>query len=172
MAIRYASITGGTLKGTDSDDLLWGRGGNDRIVGLGGDDMCYGGYGTDYLLGGAGSDHLRGAAGSDTLRGGSGADVLQGGADTDYFVFRPVDGTNIDTISDFQLGTDQLVLGGALTVDPDASFRADVNFDGETDTVLALSNSASIVLLSVGGVQDWSMTGPNVTHLSELDLLT
>lgn len=171
MAIRFPNMAGGVLRGTDSRDVLWGRDGPDTLLGFGGTDNIYGGYGDDDLIGGGGADYLRGAAGVDTIRGGSGPDLLSGGGDTDYFVFRVVDGTATDTIRDFTVGEDQLVLGGGLTVDADASFRADIDFDGRTDTVLTLSNSATIVLLGVGDDQDWSISGPNVMRLSEFDLL-
>lgn len=171
MAIRFANMAGGVLRGTDSRDILWGRDGHDTILGFGSSDNIYGGYGNDDLIGGSGSDYLRGASGEDTVRGGSGADLLSGGGDTDCFVFRVVDGTATDTIRDFTVGEDQLVLGGGMTVDSDASFRADIDFDGRTDTVLTLSNSATIVLLGVDDAQDWSVAGPNVMRLSELDLL-
>lgn len=171
MAIRFAKATGGNLHGTDSRDVLWGRGGDDRIFGYRGTDNIHGGYGDDDLHGGAGSDYLRGAAGVDRLRGGTGSDLLSGGADADYFVFRAVDGTATDTIRDFEVGVDQIVFGDGLTVDPDASFRADIDFDGRTDTVLTLSNSARILLLGVGGAWDWSVDGPDVMRPSELDPL-
>lgn len=171
MAIRFADRSGGVLRGTNSNDVLWGREGNDVIYGYDSADNIYGGWGRDDLYGGAGSDYLRGGSGSDTLRGGHGDDLLAGGANADFFVFVAAERSDIDTIRDFEVGVDQLVLGGILTVDPNRSFRADIDFDGETDTVLTLSNSATILLLGVGERLDWSMAGPNVMRLSDLDPL-
>ena len=151
MAIRFASDLGGTLTGTSSADLLWGGDGHDVIHGRAGADNIYGGYGNDTLKGESGSDYLRGAAGRDWLWGGSGADVLAGGAAADYFVFRAADGTATDTVRDFRVGEDQLVLGDGLRV--------------------TLTNSASIVLLGVAGAQDWTVAGPHVMTLPPLDLL-
>ena len=171
MAIRFADNDGSMLRGSSSKDLLWGGDGNDAILGLAGADNLYGGHGNDSLEGGSGSDYLRGAAGTDRLWGGSGADVLAGGSDTDYFIFRAADGTATDTIRDFRVGEDQLVLGDGLTVNPNASFQEDVDFDGRTDTVLTLSDSATIVLLGVAVRQNWGVAGSNVMTFDELGLL-
>ena len=170
MAIRFASDLGGTLLGTSSADLLWGGDGKDLIYGRTGADNVYGGYGNDTLLGESGSDYLRGAAGTDWLLGGSGADVLAGGSGTDYFVFRAADGTATDTVRDFRVGVDQLALGDGLRVNTNMTLRTDVDLDGRTDTILTLTNSATIVLLGVAGAQDWTVAGPNVMTLPPLDL--
>ena len=61
------------------------------------------------INGTAGRDALVGTAGDDVLNGGVGADVLTGGAGADQFVFTSVrDG--VDTITDFQPGSDRIVL--------------------------------------------------------------
>ncbi|WP_207102581.1 calcium-binding protein [Paracoccus shandongensis] len=166
MAIRFAQDAGGRLTGTNSRDLLWGGDGADRIFGLDGADYLYGGYGDDRLDGGSGSDHLRGAAGSDRLWGGSGADLLAGGSDADYFIFRAADGPSADTVRDFTVGEDRLVLGGGLRVS--ASRWKDVDGDGDTDTILTLSNSGTIVLLGVDEPTGWGVAGPNAMALSDL----
>jgi len=57
---------------------------------------------------------LKGAAGNDTLEGGLGHDKLTGGAGSDIFVFgSPLKGS-LDTITDFEAGTDQLQLDSAI----------------------------------------------------------
>ena len=57
----------------------------------------------------AGRDTLVGTAGDDSLSGGAGADTLTGGTGRDQFVYTSaVDGT--DTVTDFQTGTDLIVL--------------------------------------------------------------
>ena len=165
MAVRFAGPGGGRLDGTSGDDVLWGASGKDILYGFGGkdylyggsnDDTLYGSTGTDYLrgqggndtlYGQGGTDYLRGGAGVDHLWGGTGADVLSGGSEADYFHFLPSDGTTTDTIEDFTPGEDQLVLEGGLTVFQELG--GDVNFDGDADTVLILSNQARIVLLGV-----------------------
>lgn len=61
------------------------------------------------LNGGAGRDILVGTAGDDVLIGGPGADTLTGGGGRDQFVYTSVlDGG--DTLTDFQLGSDRIVL--------------------------------------------------------------
>lgn len=58
---------------------------------------------------------IRGNAGNDTLDGGAGNDVLYGGLGADTFVFSsPLAAMNVDTISDFLRGTDQIGLNAAI----------------------------------------------------------
>lgn len=109
------------LEGGVGDDLLFGGDGHDAIaagaghdvlVGGAGYDQMTGGRGFDYLLGGAGNDTLRGSAGNDTLEGGRGDDLLIGGSWADTFVFGEGDG--YDTISDYQVGLDRLMIDSDL----------------------------------------------------------
>ncbi|WP_156114194.1 calcium-binding protein [Myxosarcina sp. GI1] len=84
----------------NSDDVIDGLKGNDVLLGRSGDDVLRGNSGDDLLLdGGSGSDRLDGGKGNDGLFGGIGADefVLKKGAGT-------------DTIFDFQVGIDSLIL--------------------------------------------------------------
>ncbi|BAQ65487.1 cadherin domain-containing protein [Geminocystis sp. NIES-3709] len=103
----HDSITGNamedTLRGGSGNDLLDGGGGNDLLDGGGGNDLLKGDNGNDTLLGGSGNDTLVGGMGNDTLTGGSGAD---------YFRFNsPSEGIN--TITDFKVGEDSIVLQGS-----------------------------------------------------------
>jgi Ca2+-binding RTX toxin-like protein len=102
-----------TLTGTEGNDLLNGRRGNDTLTGNAGNDTLIGGNGKDFLVGNAGDDLLDGGNGTDTLRGGLGNDTLTGGNRQDIFVF--ADGEGIDTINDFELGTDKIGLTEGLT---------------------------------------------------------
>lgn len=65
------------------------------------------------LQGSAGRDTLSGTPGDDAIHGGPGADVLSGGGGADLFVFDSLrDG--VDTITDFEPGSDRIALGGVL----------------------------------------------------------
>jgi Ca2+-binding RTX toxin-like protein len=87
------------------------------------------GNGADNILdGGAGADTLLGGAGHDRLIGGAGADQLTGGADADVFVFAtgdaPLSTGALDTITDFQVGLDQIDLSGVTSPLAASAFAA------------------------------------------------
>ena len=75
-----------------------------------------GGAGNDIINGGAGNDTLQGGAGTDTLKGGTGNDTLTGGMDADYFVFDTALNalTNVDDLTDFEVGIDQIGLENSI----------------------------------------------------------
>ncbi len=79
-------------------------------------NVITGNAGDNILSGGAGNDTLNGGLGDDSLFGGAGNDTLTGGDGRDQFVFSTSlsSRTNIDTVLDFQTGTDQLVLSEAV----------------------------------------------------------
>lgn len=67
------------------------------------------------LTGNAVVNTLNGGAGNDVLNGGLGNDILTGGLGNDLFRFSSaLSGTNIDTISDFIRGTDDIALDTAI----------------------------------------------------------
>ena len=85
------------------------------ILGTAGADNITAGLGNDSISGGTGNDTLSGGAGDDTLVGGTGNDVLTGGAGADRFVFDSTLGvSNVDTIKDFLIGTDKIVLSAKV----------------------------------------------------------
>ncbi len=106
--------------GTNGDDNIVGREDASVISSGDGNDKVTGRDGNDTLNGGAGNDTLNGGAGNDLIEGGnSGNDVLVGGAGSDRFKFgspdgipnsTPFGGTNADTINDFIVGIDKIVL--------------------------------------------------------------
>jgi VCBS repeat-containing protein len=89
------------LRGTPGRDILIGLPGDDTLDGLDGDDRLFGEFGNDRLIGGGGND---------VLVGGSGRDILTGGSGSDFFVFRDTQEFG-DTITDFEIGRDQIHLG-------------------------------------------------------------
>ena len=70
-------------------------------------ERFFGMGGMDTLLGGAGDDYLSGGAGRDRLTGGSGADQFAFDAALNR-------NTNVDTITDFVSGQDQIVLDSTV----------------------------------------------------------
>jgi Ca2+-binding RTX toxin-like protein len=75
-ATRTGNQNANTLRGTSSDDVIYGLGGNDDIFGQGDDDRLYGGEGRDDIEGGGGEDYIVGGKGRDTLFGGRGDDFI------------------------------------------------------------------------------------------------
>lgn len=167
MAIKYAKIGTKDLDGTNWSDWLWGDFQDNLIRGFGGNDNLYGGYGNDRLEGGKGADILRGAADMDTLIGGAGSDVLTGGTQADDFVFSAADAKGTDTIRDFSLLEDQIVLSG-VTIS--GAFGIDTDYDGNLDaTKLVLTDgtaSSTVILLDLTGID---MT--NVGQLTDANAL-
>jgi Ca2+-binding RTX toxin-like protein len=99
---EYAGEGNDTLKSTVSVTL---NNNVEKLVLLGKADISgTGNNGDNTLVGNAGKNVLTGGSGADTLRGGKGNDILIGGADADIFMF--VKGSGVDTVKDFEDGTD------------------------------------------------------------------
>ena len=98
-----------------SGDTLIGNLGEDFIYGTIWDDRLRGSQQGDKIYGSLGDDFIRGKKGDDLLEGGPGDDKLTGNCGTDRFSYRtfraftPVD-IGIDTITDFEVGRDKIVL--------------------------------------------------------------
>ncbi|WP_185906584.1 immunoglobulin-like domain-containing protein [Teredinibacter haidensis] len=69
-------VSGVTITGSESDEILIGSDDADTIIGEAGKDALAGGAGGDTLDGGDGADLIVGGAGDDFLTGGLGADVF------------------------------------------------------------------------------------------------
>ncbi|MEG4488454.1 DUF4347 domain-containing protein [Microcoleus sp. D2_18a_B4] len=87
--------------------------GSDPLLGSSSDDTLLASSGADILNGGDGDDILYGGKGDDLLNGGLGMDTLTGGMGVDKFLLFTNSGT--DTITDFEVGKDLLVLGNGLS---------------------------------------------------------
>ncbi|HEY9802154.1 MAG TPA: tandem-95 repeat protein [Leptolyngbyaceae cyanobacterium] len=102
-----------TLQGSYANSVVDLGGGDDTFNGGVGSDNVSGGDGNDSLFGGDGNDKLDGGLGDDVLVGGKGRDLLIGGAGKDRFsVSLPVVG-NFDTINDFIITDDKIVISQA-----------------------------------------------------------
>jgi Ca2+-binding RTX toxin-like protein len=113
------------------------------------------------LLGGNGDDLLSGGAGRDLLLGGRGNDTLSGGADRDYFVIERQPGSN-DTIQDFELGLDKLVL--ADFYDPDLNSN-DEPFGNGSFSMLNMQQQGNDTLLNISGLHSVRLQNVDATQL-------
>ncbi len=119
-----------------------------------------GGSGADILTGNQTSNALKGGGGNDTLTGGLGADTLTLGSGNDT-VSDTVAGLDGDTLTDFNLSADQiLVQGVALTsaqvwyVVASGQLKIDSTGDGTADAVINVnlgSTLPQITLATVSG---------------------
>lgn len=93
-------------KGNALDNTITGNGGHNNLNGLAGNDT---------LLGKGGNDAINGGVGNDQLWGGT-VGVLSGDGSNDVFVFNTAlsTTTNVDTIGDFEVGVDQILLGHTI----------------------------------------------------------
>ncbi|MES0884903.1 VCBS domain-containing protein [Roseibium sp. SCP14] len=106
--------------------------------------------GNDSLIGSNLDDTIDGAAGNDTIEGLQGNDFLTGGSGADRYVFNAGDGD--DTITDFEVGVDGLVLMGGVTIT--GTSEENRSGDADLDTVVQLSSGDEIVLEDVNGITD------------------
>lgn len=133
------------LEGNAGKNKLIGKDGNDTLKGRGAKDTLKGGAGDDILLGGKGGDTLKGGPGADSLDGGKGKDTLSGGDGPDTFVF--ADKTSVDTVDDFDPGTDRLDLTDVFGSAKKALAAADDN--GSGNAVFDLGGGDKVKLAGV-----------------------
>lgn len=166
-----------TISGGDGSDRIQGGADADSLSGDAGNDTINGNRGNDQILGGEGNDSLRGGQDNDTISGGAGADIisgdvgidqLTGGDSVDRFVFgtgTSAVGATVDTVTDFQQGSDLIALGfvpaavlvgsgTAATIDA-ARIAAQALFDGAVGNqevaAVALSGGSTLLFWSASG---------------------
>ncbi|SOD98720.1 hypothetical protein [Caenispirillum bisanense] len=125
---RAASSIDTPVEGTADDDLLQGD-----VA----DNLIHGGAGNDTLEGGAGIDLLNGGAGDDTLTGGEGVDV-----------FSFDSGSGNDTVTDFVVGTDVLMIGAGYGF-VDAAGVLTAAADTDVGVVITLAEGETVILQGV-----------------------
>ena len=129
---------GSTINGTTGNDNLVGTAGNDTINALAGEDRADGGVGNDSISGATGHDTLLGGTGDDTLVGGGWSDNLTGGAGADSFVYAEAGTNQVDQVTDFVSGTDEVLFENAYftALGANASWAAgDVRFHAAAGAV-------------------------------------
>ncbi|MGB3401321.1 MAG: Calx-beta domain-containing protein [Microcoleaceae cyanobacterium] len=128
-----------TLCGGVGNDLLFGNMNNDLLCGNEGNDTLYGGLGNDTLVSNSGENIFFGDAGND---------LISGGENRDQFVLFVNSGT--DTITNFQIELDIIILGDSLTFEQltleQDETSALIKFGTET---LAILNDVDITTLTV-----------------------
>ncbi len=122
--VFYGDSGNDTLFGGEGNDILSGGSDWDQLSGGNGNDRVWAGNGRDKVWLGGGNDtffdnNQTGSNGKDTVYGGLGNDTINlaggddwasGGAGADTFVWNTAYNTGADLISDFEDGTDILLL--------------------------------------------------------------
>jgi len=129
-----------TLTGGAASDFLSGNRGEDILIGEKGDDTLYGGQSNDILLGSQGNDFLSGDLGDDTLVGEVGSDR-----------FLLSTNSGIDTIDDFEVAQDLLVLANGLTF---------------SQLTIAEDSGATLIRFAQTGEILASLTGVSASNIS------
>ncbi len=165
-------LSGGTgndfIRGGAEGDVLDGGQGDDTLVGEDGWDHLRGGSGNDVLDAGAGNDVLEGGSGNDVLSGEGGSDAMSGGSGADLFRFGVADGMT-DTVLDFEIGIDQILLATAASVG-NVLASAQTTDGGSTiiDIAAGVGPTTYVSLIGVTGINaSWFVGGsPHIDPLA------
>lgn len=118
----YTASTSGVGVDLQSGSGRLGYANGDRLVsvedvaGSWHSDILRGSAADNFLAGLDGNDAIDGCGGNDTLYGGAGADTLSGGAGSDTFIFNTNEGPAQDRITDFQRGSDRIMIQGDANI--------------------------------------------------------
>ncbi|MCI4661398.1 MAG: heparin lyase I family protein [Neomegalonema sp.] len=147
----WGQLGNDTLYGEGGADLLNGMEGDDTLHGGDGNDRAYGGLGNDFVFGGLGNDIVHGASGNDYLDGEAGNDRYYGGEGADIFAF--VIGSGVDTIYDFEQGTDVIALSGYGFTGFD-DLAGSITRAGTSSVRISLTGEDAILLRS-SAIEEW-----------------
>ena len=113
VAVNVSLATGQGTGGDAQGDALAKI---ENLTGSAFNDYLAGSSGANSLVGLNGNDVLSGSGGADTLIGGAGNDMLTGGSGSDFFQFDSTLNatTNVDTIADFNVAADTVLLDNAI----------------------------------------------------------
>jgi len=139
------------ISASDGDDLVFGGDGSDTIGGGGGDDLILGDDGNDLIFAFDGDDLVDGGDGNDIIYGGEGSDTLFGGEGQDTFVFNLEDfeDGSVDTVADFELGEDKIVVVGL-------SEENSIAFDSTTGAI-SVDGEEIVMFEDAGNSEDFEM---------------
>ena len=137
-----------------------------------------GGGGSDIITGNQAANVLRGNGGDDVIAGGAGADRLVGGAGNDTFILTAGDG--IDTITDFEVGSDAMSFqdGSGNAIDPSAitqsrSSEGDRQYNIDEAAAFVLANTGNIVATGdvtiTGSVTPSSVLSADTSSIADAD---
>ncbi len=137
------------VSATETDKIrniedLEGGSGNDKFTG---DSFA------NKLLGGLGDDILKGGSGDDTLAGGKGSDTLSGSTGFDKFVFdvKPSATSGIDTITDFNVDQDKILLTKGSFKALGAAVTAEEFLSGTATDLKAANGDQHLIYNTVTG---------------------
>lgn len=116
----------------------------------------------DELAGNSGANRIEGGAGDDNITGGGGNDTLTGGDGDDTFHFAK--GFGRDVITDFESGSDLLVLSESLLKDYNKDGTADL-----ADIVFAFKTSGSGLIFTIDAKTSIMLVDIAGTSVTEAD---
>ncbi|WMO18631.1 type I secretion C-terminal target domain-containing protein [Vibrio alginolyticus] len=141
------------------------------------DDEIVGTSHGDFINGLVGDDVINGLDGDDVILGGLGNDILTGGEGDDLFIFeQQFNDNDIDTITDFVIGTDKIDLtdilqddSSPLTVDDFLAGMSAVENNGNIELHIVEGGNEQTIILENISQSDLGLSGASSSEIvSEL----